>query len=68
MVKDIGESLIIRICAIYRPSSKWEHESYYVSGQIYHGTRKIGRPMFTQACTKQDRDQMWPSRIIFDTW
>ncbi|XP_076252250.1 phosphatidylinositol-4-phosphate 3-kinase catalytic subunit Pi3K68D isoform X2 [Rhynchophorus ferrugineus] len=68
MVKDIGDSLIIRVCAIYRPNPKWEHESYYVSGQIYHGTRKIGRPMFTQACMKSDRDQMWPSRIIFDTW
>ncbi|XP_030748867.1 phosphatidylinositol 4-phosphate 3-kinase C2 domain-containing subunit alpha isoform X3 [Sitophilus oryzae] len=68
MVGDIADSLIVRICAIYRPSAKWEHETYFISGQIYHGTRKIGRPMFTQAYYKQDRDQLWPARIVFENW
>ncbi|XP_048517557.1 phosphatidylinositol 4-phosphate 3-kinase C2 domain-containing subunit alpha isoform X3 [Dendroctonus ponderosae] len=67
-VCDVLDSVIVRICAIYRPSPKWEHESYYISGQIYHGTRKISKPIFTQACGKTERDKMWPSRIVFDSW
>ncbi|CAG9769508.1 unnamed protein product [Ceutorhynchus assimilis] len=67
-VGDVLDSVIVRICAIYRPNVKWEHESYYISGQIYHGTRKISKPIFTQACGKTERDKMWPSRIVFDSW
>ncbi|XP_060523562.1 phosphatidylinositol 4-phosphate 3-kinase C2 domain-containing subunit alpha isoform X2 [Cylas formicarius] len=67
-VNDVMDSVIVRICAINRPSGKWEHELYYVSGQVYHGTRKIGRPLLTQACPKIERDNLWPSRIVFDNW
>ncbi|XP_050296018.1 phosphatidylinositol 4-phosphate 3-kinase C2 domain-containing subunit alpha [Anthonomus grandis grandis] len=67
-VSDVLDSVIIRICAIYRPSSKWEYEFYFIAGQIYHGTRKICKPIFTQACSKTERDTMWPSRIVFDSW
>ncbi|KAJ8935975.1 hypothetical protein NQ314_012542 [Rhamnusium bicolor] len=67
-VHDIVDSVVIRICAIYRPSFEWEHEEYYIAAQIYHGTKKIGRFLLTQASKKIERDKFWPARIIFDNW
>ncbi|KAL1487744.1 hypothetical protein ABEB36_015580 [Hypothenemus hampei] len=66
-VGEVLDSIVIRVCAIYRPNPKWEYESYFIAGHIYHGTRKISKPIFTQAYGKTERD-MWPSRIVFDNW
>ncbi|KAG5888356.1 hypothetical protein JTB14_020756 [Gonioctena quinquepunctata] len=67
-VHDIMDSVIMRICAIYRPSFEREYEEYYITAQIYHGTRKIGRSLCSQASKKLERDKYWPSRIVFDNW
>ncbi|XP_066255577.1 phosphatidylinositol 4-phosphate 3-kinase C2 domain-containing subunit alpha isoform X2 [Euwallacea similis] len=67
-VGEVLDSVVVRICAIYRPNPKWEHVTYYIAGQIYHGTRKVSKPLFTNPNAKTDRDKMWPSRIIFDDW
>lgn len=62
------DSVVIRICAIYRPSYEWEHEEYYLTAQIYHGTKKIGKAQLTQATKRIDRDKYWPARVNFDNW
>lgn len=62
------DSLIIRVCAIYRPSFEKEYEEYYMTLQIYHGTKKIGKCQLTQTKGKLERDKYWPARIIFDCW
>nr|CAH7729175.1 unnamed protein product [Callosobruchus chinensis] len=67
-VHDILDSIVIRICAIYRPSALWEHEEYIIAAHIYHGTKKIGRSNKTQPSKKIERDKYWPARIVFDTW
>ncbi|XP_028129846.1 phosphatidylinositol 4-phosphate 3-kinase C2 domain-containing subunit alpha isoform X1 [Diabrotica virgifera virgifera] len=67
-VHDIMDSVVVRICAIYRPSFEWEHEEYTVTAQIYHGTKKIGKSLCTQPVRKYDRDKYWPARIVFDHW
>lgn len=67
-VHDIMDSVIVRICAVYRPSFEWEHEEYTATVQIYHGTKKIGKSLCTQPSRKFDRDKYWPSRIVFDSW
>ncbi|KAJ8958339.1 hypothetical protein NQ318_017485 [Aromia moschata] len=65
-VHDVIDSVILRICAIYRPAFDWEYEEYYITAQIYHGTKKIGRALFSQPSKKTERDQLWPSRIVLE--
>nr|XP_023021080.1 phosphatidylinositol 4-phosphate 3-kinase C2 domain-containing subunit beta [Leptinotarsa decemlineata] len=67
-VHDIMDSVVTRICAILRPSFEREFEEYYITSQIYHGTKKIGRMLCSQASKKVERDKYWPSRIVFDNW
>ncbi|XP_074032269.1 phosphatidylinositol-4-phosphate 3-kinase catalytic subunit Pi3K68D [Leptinotarsa decemlineata] len=67
-VHDIMDSVVTRICAIHRPSFEREFEEYYITSQIYHGTKKIGRMLCSQASKKVERDKYWPSRIVFDNW
>lgn len=62
------DSLVLRICAIYRPAFEKEYEEYHITAQVYHGTKKIGRCQMTQASKKFERDKYWPARIIFDNW
>ncbi|XP_044261895.1 phosphatidylinositol 4-phosphate 3-kinase C2 domain-containing subunit alpha [Tribolium madens] len=67
-VSDIMESLVIRVCAIYRPNVEWKHDSFMVAAQIYHGTRPMGHPVLSQPCVKTEGDHRWPARIIIDHW
>ncbi|XP_064214165.1 phosphatidylinositol 4-phosphate 3-kinase C2 domain-containing subunit alpha isoform X1 [Tribolium castaneum] len=67
-VSDVMESLVIRVCAIYRPNVEWKHDSFMVAAQIYHGTRPMGHPVLSQPCVKTESDHKWPARIIIDHW
>lgn len=65
-VPDISDPVRIRVCALYRPSNEWKHDSYIIAAQIYHGTRPIGHPVLSQPCIKTEQDSLWPARIIID--
>ncbi|CAG9823212.1 unnamed protein product [Phaedon cochleariae] len=67
-VHDIIDSVVVRLCAVYRPSFDWDYEDYSITAQICHGTKKIGRSVCSQTSKKLEMDKYWPSRIVFDNW
>lgn len=64
-VPDVTDTILAKVCAIYRPSPDWNYDNYLIAAQIYHGTRPVGHPELSQPC--EITNNMYP-RILFDCW
>lgn len=57
--------MLIRVSAVHRPSPDWKYDDYVVTAHVYHGTRRIGKPVHSQACTITSSLY---SRILVNSW
>ncbi|KAF2883089.1 hypothetical protein ILUMI_23081 [Ignelater luminosus] len=64
-VPEVPDSVLIRICAIHRPSPDWKHDDFIVAAQVYHGTRPVGNPVLSQPSGVTQ--SLYP-RILFNSW
>lgn len=64
-VPEVPDSVLIRICAIHRPSPDWKHDDFIVAAQVYHGTRPIGMPVLSQPSGVTQ--SLYP-RVLFNSW
>lgn len=64
-VVEITDSVLVRVCALHRPSPEWKHESFMIAAQIYHGTRPVGQPVLSQP---NNLIEYWYPVINFNYW
>ncbi|XP_019865562.1 phosphatidylinositol 4-phosphate 3-kinase C2 domain-containing subunit beta isoform X2 [Aethina tumida] len=67
-VQDVQDSVLIRVCSIYRPPVKWKYHSYNIDVRICHGTRTIHKICYQNDYKYKIEQDFWPGRIVVDSW
>lgn len=65
-VPEVSDSVLIRVCELYRPSPEWKHDNFMVAVQIYHGTRHVGHPVLSQP-SALTTISLYP-KVVFNCW
>lgn len=55
----------MHIGGLHRLDASWNHHEYVICAQIYHGTRPVKSPCFTE---KMKPSKSFYNRVAFDMW
>lgn len=58
--------MILRLCAIHRPSPEWQHDDFIIAAQVHYGTRPIGQIASTQPF--KITNSLYPRIVFENTW
>lgn len=64
-ILELQYSVVCHIGGLHRLDSSWTHTEYVICVQIFHGTRAVKSPLFTE---KIKPTKSFYNRVAFDTW
>ncbi|XP_069687221.1 phosphatidylinositol 4-phosphate 3-kinase C2 domain-containing subunit beta isoform X3 [Periplaneta americana] len=59
------DSVLFHVGGLHRLLPGWIQDEFLLAAQIYHGTRPVGHPVLSRACS---RSRGFYDRVLFDSW